>query len=254
MSASSVERLRFLHRGLKARWRNLRVEIGSIIRAVRPDDTVVDVGANKGSFLRSMSLAVPQGRVVAFEPQPELAVYLARMCAAAGHRNVVVEAAGVSSRDGTMTLAIPGASGPSPGASFEHAIRAEGACRAVEVSVRSLDSYFADDPRRIGAIKIDVEGHEPSVLEGAERILREHGPLLVIEIVGTHTAAGSVRGVLDGLRSLSYDGWFVHRGRLVPISEFRPELHQRAVGERYLHHPDFCDNFVLTRAPSKASA
>jgi len=115
------------------------------------------------------------------------------------------------------------------------------------VPVRSLDGYFAGETRRIGAMKIDVEGHEMAVLEGAERILREHGPLIVIEIVGTHTGAGSVEAVLDHLRTRSYDGHFVHRGRLEPLSTFRPERHQRVVGERYLHHPDFCDNFVLTR-------
>jgi FkbM family methyltransferase len=246
MTATVAERVRFLHRGLKARWRNQRVEIGAIRGAVRPDDVVVDVGANKGSYLRSLSLAVPRGRVVAFEPQPLLAAYLARLCAASGYDNVVVEAAGVSSRDGTLTLAIPGDGAPSPGASFENAVRA-GAPTSVHVPVRSLDGYFAGETRRIGAMKIDVEGHEMAVLEGAERILREHGPLIVIEIVGTHTGAGSVEAVLDHLRTRSYDGHFVHRGRLEPLSTFRPERHQRVVGERYLHHPDFCDNFVLTR-------
>ena len=43
MTATVAERVRFLHRGLKARWRNQRVEIGAIRGAVRPDDVVVDL-------------------------------------------------------------------------------------------------------------------------------------------------------------------------------------------------------------------
>ena len=48
--------------------------------AIRPGDVAVDVGANKGSYLRWLSRAAGPGKVVAFEPQPQLAAYLERAC------------------------------------------------------------------------------------------------------------------------------------------------------------------------------
>lgn len=239
-------KFRFLYRGLKARFRDERAEITALVQALSPGDIAVDVGANKGSFLPSLSSAVPEGKVVAFEPQPYLANYLEKACASAGLTNVVVEAAGLSDREGMLTLGIPGEGQASPGASFELAVQERESCRTIEVPVFSLDEYFATEQRHIGAIKIDAEGHELSVLKGAENILRKHRPLVVCECESRHMTHGKVETVLEYLRSLSYGGFFVHRARLIPISEFSPDLHQSSVGERYWDHKDYCNNFVMT--------
>lgn len=241
-------RARFAYRGLRARLRDQRTEIRALAGSLAPGDVAVDVGANKGAYLPSLARAVPDGRVVAFEPQPALAAYLARACAAAGLENVVVEAVGVSDRDGSLPLAVPGRGASSQDASFEPGVRARaGEGRILEVPVRTLDGYFADEPGRIGALKIDVEGHELSVLRGAAGLLAEHGPLLVCEIEARHLPDRDVHRVLDWLRSAGYGGHFVRRGRLVPLGEFDPERHQSTSGARYWDRPDYCNNFILTR-------
>ena len=72
-------RLRYLHRARKARRRGERNEIQAILEIVRPGDTVLDIGAHKGSYLYWLRQAVGEsGRVFAFEPQPALATYLDR--------------------------------------------------------------------------------------------------------------------------------------------------------------------------------
>jgi len=238
--------LRFVYRGLKARYRDDRCELAALIGALRPDNIAVDVGANKGSYLWSLSRAVPNGRVIAFEPQPRLADYLSRACIATGLRNVVVENAGVSEQNGNMTLAIPG-EGDSPCASFELAVRSRESCRTIEVQVYSLDEYFASEKARIGALKIDVEGHELSVLQGATMVLAKHAPLIVCECESRHMSEGNIGTVLDFFRDHSYDGFFVQRSRLVPISEFKSDIHQMQVGERFWDSPDYCNNFILKR-------
>ncbi len=242
-------RARFAYRGLRARLRDQRTEIRALTGSLGRGDVAVDIGANKGSYLPSLARAVPEGRVVAFEPQPSLAAYLDRACAAAGLRNVVVEGIGVSDRDGFLPLAVPVDGASSQDASFEAGARARvDGGRTLEVRVRSLDSYFADEPGRVAALKIDVEGHELAVLRGAAGVLAEHGPLLVCEIEARHLADGNVFRVLDWLGAAGYEGQFVRRGRLVPISAFDPDRDQSTEGERYWDRPDYCNNFILTRA------
>jgi FkbM family methyltransferase len=239
---------RFLYRALRARYRDERAEISALRAAIRPGETAVDVGAHKGSFLPWLSRAAGPGRVVAFEPQPVLAGYLRRACRAAGLDNVVVEAAGASERGGSATLRVPGGGDSSPGASFEPAVAAISSGRDVCVPVVSLDEYFREWTGRVAAMKVDVEGHELSVLRGAERILREDGPLLVVECEERHRGEGGVREVLRFLEERGYGGSFVRRARLVPIRDFDPAVHQRRAGPRFWDAPDYCNNFVLRKA------
>lgn len=239
---------RFIYRGLKARYRDQRLEIEALLKALRPDHTAVDVGANKGSYLWALSRAVPRGRVVAFEPQPVLAQYLEVACAAAGLRNVQIEGAGCSRRSGHLTLAIPGQGDSSPGASFEAAVAQREHCRYIEVPTFALDDYFAQEKGRIGALKVDVEGHELAALQGGEGLLRAHRPTVVCECEQRHLSQGRVQDVIDFMRSLSYRGQFSNQGQLVDVAAFDPAIHQKQQGERFWDAPDYCNNFIFRPA------
>ncbi len=239
--------VRFLHRGLRARWLYHRKEIGALLAAIRPGDIAVDVGANKGSFLLSLSLGVGPGKVVAFEPQPALADYMRRSCRAARLRNVVVETLGVSERTGSLTLHVPAGIG-SAGASFESSILAISACRDVDVPTTSLDDYFRGEAARIAAIKVDVEGHELAVLRGAEETLQRHRPLLVVESEERHAGPGGVARVLRHLEDRGYAGYFVRRSRLLPVRDFDPAVFQARGAGRFWDAPDYCNNFVMHKA------
>jgi FkbM family methyltransferase len=243
----TVQSLVFWWRGMKTYLRDQRRELQALQEALAPDEIAVDVGANKGSYLWALSRAVPRGQVVAFEPQPGLADYLHEVCQSAGLTNVVVVNAGVSDRSGQRQLAIPGGA-YSPGASFEPSIRENKRCSVVEVDAYSLDDYFAGESRRIGAIKIDVEGHELAVLRGAKKLLSEHRPLVVCECEARNMSEADVQVMLDWMADQAYGGHFVHRHKLIPVNEFRPGLHQQRRPGRYWRHPDYCNNFVLRRA------
>jgi len=239
--------LRFLYRGLRARWRDQRAEIAALVGAIRPGEAAVDVGANKGSFLPSLSWAAGPGKVVAFEPQPALAEYLRRACRAARLTNVVVEASGVSDRAGSLTLHVPGAGVASPGASFEPAIAALSPGRDLSIPVVTLDEYFRSETRRIAAIKVDVEGHELAVLRGAQEILARHAPLVVFECEARHVGEEGVLAALGFFAERGYDGGFVRRNRLIGLEQFDPALHQKRSGGRFWDSPDYCNNFVMRK-------
>jgi FkbM family methyltransferase len=237
---------RFLVRGLKARFRDQTCEFDVIRRHVRPGDIVCDIGANKGSFVYWLSRWCGDGRVVAFEPQPDLAQRLADVCRALRLGNVTVEAKAVYSHSGHQDLFVP--KGHQPGASLTHAAVEAESFTTLSVPVVALDDYFGADDR-VTLLKIDVEGAEFGVLKGAERILRQHGPLLVFECENRHLAPGKVEDVFSWLEALGYQGQFVRRNRLYPLSQFDAAVHQRPDGEWFWKDKDYCNNFVFRKLP-----
>jgi FkbM family methyltransferase len=241
---------RFLWRAFKARYRDQVAELAAIRYAVHPNDTVCDIGANKGSYLYWLSRWVAQGHVVAFEPQARLASYLRSACAALDLRNVIVEAKAVHATTGTLTLHVPG-SGDSPGASLSTRVAAREECHTTPISVVALDDYFAPDVR-IGVLKIDVEGAEMGVFQGATRILTSQFPLLVFECESRHQESGCVLDVFRYLNDLGYTGEFVCGKALRPLDEFDPDVHQKQAGERFWDAKDYYNNFVFRKKAEQA--
>jgi FkbM family methyltransferase len=238
---------RFIYRGLKARYRDQHQEIFALIKNIRSDAIAVDVGANKGSYLWSLSRSVPDGKVFAFEPQPILADYLKNACGAAGLRNVTIVQKGVSNISGILRLAIPGGSDTSPGASFEDAVKNRGGCKFIDVATITLDEFFHQEKGLIGALKVDVEGHELSVLKGATKILQRHKPVVLCEAEQRHLSTGKVENLFEFMLAAGYTGSFVEKGVLKPISEFSPEIHQNQTGERFWDQKSYCNNFIFVQ-------
>jgi FkbM family methyltransferase len=144
-------------------------------RLIDPGDLVVDVGANVG-YLTSLGAARAgaEGRVVAFEPHPTVYELLRsnaeRWKATPGTAAVETRQMIVSDRAGTARLS----SGPAFHLNMGLAsVAADGDSTAentIEVASVRLDDALDGVP--VGVMKIDVEGHEPAVLRGAEQLLR----------------------------------------------------------------------------------
>lgn len=237
---------RLLWRALRARYRDDRYELAAIRAALTDGGVAVDVGANRGAYLYWMARWASAGRVVAFEPQEELAGYLAEVARRFRLDNVTVEATGVAERAGTREFHVPGGI-VTPGASFSRRVRDREACSSRLKQVVSLDDYFDEgDPLRV--LKVDVEGLELSVFRGAVRILEQASPLLVFECENRHLEEGSVADVLGFLFERGYDGHFVHPAGLVPVRRFDAAVHQWEVGDRFFTRKEYCNNFILRKA------
>lgn len=236
-------RARFLWRAMKARFRDQRAELGLIRAHLQSGDFVCDIGAHKGSYTFWLSRWVKNGRVIAFEPQPALAAYLRLALAGAGCRNVIVEEKGVAAATGEATFFIP--SPNSPGASFVMREEAAANTQRLSVPVVALDDYFPPD-QRIALLKIDAEGMEEAIFQGARRILRESRPVLIFECENRHMASGSVADVIALLRDFGYEGaFFGPDGALRPVAEFDAGVHQRQHKARFWDDPAYCNNFVF---------
>ncbi|HEX4440967.1 MAG TPA: FkbM family methyltransferase [Thermoanaerobaculia bacterium] len=234
---------RFLFRALRARFRDQRDEIRALRESLRAGDLAVDVGANKGAYTWWMRRAVGRrGRVVAFEPQPELAAYLRDMSAAMGWDNVAVREAAASDLAGRATLRVPG-EGPSPGASLEAAAVAA-AGREIPCATERLDDALAG-AGRAALIKVDVEGHELAVFRGAAGILARDRPVLLFECEARHLGDRAPSDVFDFLAALGYSGSFFGPGGPRPLAEFHAALHQRRGPGRFWKAPGYVNNFLF---------
>ena len=123
-----------------------------------------------------------------------------------------------------------------------------GASEEITVRVSTLDGFAFDD---VDLIKIDVEGHELSVLRGAIQTLQRCRPALIVEIEQRHLDRNghAMRDVFDFIGALDYDAFFIEPGRerrVRPISEFSYERHQQShVG--HVDDPSYVNNFVFVR-------
>ena len=243
------ESIRFRVRALKARFRDQSIEFAIIRQHLQPTDIACDIGANKGSFIYWLSSWCRNGRVIAFEPQPELARRLETVCRMIKLDNVKVEAKAAYSRSGTQDLFVP--RGHQPGASLNRTAAAGENFETLSVPLVSLDEYFGEQ-EKVGLLKIDAEGAEFEILKGAERILRQHAPLLVFECENRHLTHGDVGDVFAYLERLGYQGQFVCRNELLPISRFDAAIHQRQSGEWFFKSKDYCNNFIFRKLAAEA--
>lgn len=170
--------------------RGLEQEMDTIqwLRTVLQDGGVgLDIGANVGQMTLEMAeLVGPKGRVFAVEPAPGNLRLLRRHIEANGFldRVCVLEAACVDTDGVTVTLGIVSGNRRSDSVGSGHAIVGAGTrpppdCTvAVNVPGVTIDAIVERERIAPRAIKIDVEGSELRVLQGARRTLIEHRPHL----------------------------------------------------------------------------
>jgi FkbM family methyltransferase len=145
-------------------------------RLADPGELALDVGANIGQMTSVLATAVADaGRVISFEPHPEIFSLLAentmRWNAARRTGRIEPRPVAVGAVAGTARLAMSADFDMNIGtASIVGA--GDEAARSIEVEIQRLDDEFPDAD--IGVMKVDVEGHELDVFQGADRLLRSH--------------------------------------------------------------------------------
>ena len=142
-----------------------------LTNSLRSGDLYVDVGAHIGFIVSLAASAVgPTGSIIAFEPAPETLTKLRKAVQESGRANIEVrfEAIGVSTGTSKLLTPVDDWAHQSSRASL---VPAPGLGSGTPVPTVSLTDVFVDDQRQIRLLKIDVEGHERSVLHGARQLL-----------------------------------------------------------------------------------
>jgi len=161
-----------------------------IFRLVRPGDFVIDGGANVGYTSRLMLDCLQgQGNLISFEPLPELFDVLRKNVG--GDPIADVRQVAISSTNGEAMLSLPESFAGNDGVASLEAVGG----RQYKIRTVALDSIGIS--RKVRLLKLDVEGHELSVLKGAEGLLRDDR----IEYIVYEGLPGSKDEVTDHLRS-----------------------------------------------------
>lgn len=147
----------------------------------------VDVGANIGKWTISVARRLgPRGKVVAIETEPSNFAALCRNIKANGLENVIPIQAACSNADGPVTLYRHPRSLHTSTIDRSHALPtpdspSQAGLETTTVEGRTLDSLLDQlGIREINLLKIDVEGAEMAVLEGATHTLANSSPLRII--------------------------------------------------------------------------
>ena len=156
--------------------------------AKRAPGLVVDVGANTGFYTLLAAAASGRNRVLAFEPVPSILNMLNCNVQDNGLSDRVrLIRCALSDRNGNADLYLP---------TEEHGLIETSASLSedfkgthsgiVRVLLRTLDRVLFRPSlaaQRVGLIKIDVEGHEAKVIDGARWIIRRHRPIIFVEVL-----------------------------------------------------------------------
>jgi len=192
-----------------------------VSRVLRSGMTVLDIGAHHGLYTLLASKTVgPSGQVIAFEPSPRERKALRLNVRLNRCKNVLVQELALGNEEGETKLHV--VDHLETGCNSLRPPALPGSTSLVSVRVISLDQWLAvRDLRSVDFIKLDVEGGELSVLQGAKRLLeRPPRPVILVEVQDIRTRPWGYRGreIIDFLSAKGYK-WFSlsAEGPLAPL-------------------------------------
>lgn len=167
----------------------------AVMRAVTPRGAAIaDVGANIGALVLPLARLAVDGVVVyAYEPQPNVFHRLCANLALNGLTNVVARNVAVGAA--AATGVVPHLDYTTQHVSGGVRIAFAGAGQAVPVVALDAEDFGAAP---LGLLKIDVEGHEAAVIEGAAQRIASDRPAIYVEC-RSRAAFARIRAVLDPL-------------------------------------------------------
>ena len=186
---------------------------------IRATDTCVDVGANIGYYTLLFSKSAKNGRVHSFEPVPLNYQLLTTNLVLNNVENVVLnpQAVGAGRKDVDFIVAQDGAY-----SSLAETGR-KAVAQRIKVAMTSLDEYCgAKHISQIDILKVDVEGAEEGVIEGAEGLLRNSPPrLIMLELYEPmlRILGSNIKQIVNRMRGFGYAAFVCHEGAAVPFAE-----------------------------------
>lgn len=184
-------------------------------------DTVVDVGANTGQFAELLRRSGFTGRIHSVEPLQS--AYDTMTAASRRDAAWTVQRAAVSAEPGTLVMNVSGNSVSSSvlpmlerHANAAPAAQYVGQEEAVATTVDEIVSSYDLDPER-ALLKIDVQGYEREVLDGAAKTLSSFRAVRTeMSLVPLYEGQALMPEIVDHLSRRGFDLWFVEPGFTEP--------------------------------------
>ncbi len=179
----------------------------------------IEVGSNIGMHAIPLSHICNEGQIYCFEPQRPIFHMLCANIALNNRLNIVAKHQAVGMVSTQIEIETSDYSQPWNYGSFslEQGFSTEGAFNSVikkdKIDVTTLDmDKDISSAHSISMIKVDVEGLEVRVLQGAQYVIEKHQPALFIEVnTAEHTAT-----ILNELKHYDYNAYWFFSSRFRP--------------------------------------
>lgn len=159
-------------------------EIDILGAFIHTGNHIVDAGAYIGTHSRAFSALVgASGKVFAFEPNPATFSILQQNAEAATQSNIQLFNTGLGATSAETTLQIVESDHNRASASVAPAPNA----KSIRIKIQPLDELAFS---RVDFIKVDIEGMELQLLEGAEDTVQRHSPIIFLEVNSLHSSQG----------------------------------------------------------------
>lgn len=202
-------------------------ELTYLAKMLRPGTTFVDAGANIGIYSVVASKIVGEtGRVISFEPSVQTFPLLRKNIALNHLKNVNAFPLALSDRWGSTKL-YHGPSACLNSFARDSSWRGE----SEEVMTESLDQVLAETGiEQVDLIKIDVQGAEELVLQGAIRTIRSMQPLIILEVwpMGPELLGLPPFGACELLENLGYNFYYFERDGTL-IGTISPPINRNVI-------------------------
>jgi FkbM family methyltransferase len=162
-------------------------------RFLKREMVALDVGANLGEYTLFMAKRLTAGHVISFEPMELIRIQLQENVQLNNFKHVIIFDFGLSDKQQQLQLHEVDDGNEGLGTLFLGDKRSR---RSIEITLESLDDKWDSfQLLRLDFIKIDVEGSELFVLQGAKKTIARFRPFILVEIseenfkaAGYHTA------------------------------------------------------------------
>lgn len=192
-------------------------ELKVVNKIVSPGFKVIEVGGNFGCYTLTMAgLVGATGKVHSFEANPRVSKYLEESVKLNNLQNIITihpKAASNKHYNGMMVYGLANIGG---GYILDNTEAAKKICETadcVPIEVVTLDSVFANE--KIDLLKIDAEGAEPWIIEGADTVLKNNpNIILMMEWVASHMQRNDldIKKFVSKLKEYGFKFWAIRSG------------------------------------------
>lgn len=162
--------------------------------------TVIDIGANIGYYTILESYIVGnKGKVIAFEPVPTSFAYLKRNMEINKRHNIYAKNVAIGDREGMETMFIFSKANQNSLIAYGRKFTS-----TIDVKVRTLDGLIEKESK-IDIIRMDIEGYECKVISGMTKILKEHKPMIFLELHVSFTPLKEIFAFLKNIHAMGYN-------------------------------------------------
>ena len=192
-----------------------------------PGRTVIDIGANSGQFAKTVLEASSYISVISFEPHPNACEeFELRMKKFTDRCKLVRKGASDNKAEAFIYdyKGNPGSTHASLDRDVIEKLHGAGSSEKAKIELTTLDTELDALREKICLLKIDTEGHELSVLNGAQKTIRNHRPSAILIEFNEMNALSNThyRNIVDAIGDNYVPYRLLPEGELLPLTGERP--------------------------------